>query len=79
MLVLRTHFSGGPQHRHGIELAIRQSSADLLQIGRGSLIGAPSAGTRVYRVGMEILTSTAVQYRLTTAGAWHNSLRAIEE
>ena len=39
MLILRT-LQWGSQHGHGIGLAIRQSSADLLQIERGSLYPA---------------------------------------
>lgn len=36
MLILQT-LQWGPQHGHGVGQAIRQSSADLLQIERGSL------------------------------------------
>lgn len=39
MLILRT-LQWGPQHGHGIGQAIRQSSAELLQIERGSLYPA---------------------------------------
>ncbi len=39
MLILRT-LQWGPQHGHGIGQAIRQSSADLLQVERGSLYPA---------------------------------------
>lgn len=39
MLILRT-LQWGPQHGHGIGRAIRRSSADLLQIERGSLYPA---------------------------------------
>ncbi len=39
MLVLRT-LQWGPQHGHGVGQAIRQSSADLLLIERGSLYPA---------------------------------------
>jgi PadR family transcriptional regulator PadR len=39
MLILRT-LQWGSQHGHGIGLAIRQSSAELLQIERGSLYPA---------------------------------------
>jgi PadR family transcriptional regulator PadR len=39
MLILRT-LRWGPQHGHGIGQAIRQSSADVLQIERGSLYPA---------------------------------------
>jgi len=39
MLILRT-LLWGPQHGHGIGQAIRHSSADLLQIERGSLYPA---------------------------------------
>ena len=39
MLILRT-LQWGPQHGHGVGQAIRQSSADLLQIERGSLYPA---------------------------------------
>jgi PadR family transcriptional regulator PadR len=39
MLILRT-LQWGPQHGHGVGLTIRQSSAELLQIERGSLYPA---------------------------------------
>src|ERR1700719_4709801 len=39
MLILRT-LQWGPQHGHGVGQAIRQSSAELLQIERGSLYPA---------------------------------------
>jgi PadR family transcriptional regulator PadR len=39
MLILRT-LRWGPQHGHGVGQAIRQTSADLLQIERGSLYPA---------------------------------------
>jgi len=39
MLILRT-LQWGPQHGHGIGQSIRQTSADLLQIERGSLYPA---------------------------------------
>src|SRR5580698_7315420 len=39
MLILRT-LKWGPQHGHGIGQAIRQQSADLLQVERGSLYPA---------------------------------------
>jgi transcriptional regulator len=39
MLILRT-LQWGPQHGHGVGQAIRQSSADLLLIERGSLYPA---------------------------------------
>src|SRR5688572_29609658 len=39
MLILRT-LQWGPQHGHGVGQAIRQSSAEVLQIERGSLYPA---------------------------------------
>jgi DNA-binding PadR family transcriptional regulator len=53
MLILRT-LQWGPQHGHGIGLAIRNSSGNVLQVERGSLYpalhrlrkqGAPDANT----------------------------------
>jgi PadR family transcriptional regulator PadR len=71
MLILRT-LQWGPQHGHGIGLAIRQSSADLLQIERGSLYPA------LHRLEVRGLISSewkssdlnrrAKYYKLTTAG-----------
>ena len=71
MLILRT-LQWGPQHGHSIGLAIRQSSAELLQIERGSLYPA------VHRLEARGLISSewksselnrrAKYYRLTAAG-----------
>ena len=71
MLILRT-LQWGPQHGHGVGQAIRQSSADLLQIERGSLYPA------LHRLEAQELISSewkasesnrrAKYYRLTPAG-----------
>src|ERR1700690_3651717 len=71
MLILRT-LQWGPQHGHGIGQAIRQSSADLLQIERGSLYPA------LHRLEVRGLLSSewrssdlnrrAKYYQLTPAG-----------
>ena len=71
MLILRT-LRRGPQHGHGVGQAIRQSSADLLQIERGSLYPA------LHRLEARSLISSewrssdlnrrAKYYRLTAAG-----------
>jgi hypothetical protein len=54
MLILRT-LQWGPQHGHGVGQAIRQSSADLLLIERGSLYPALHRleAKGLDRVGME--------------------------
>jgi len=74
MLILRT-LRWGAQHGHGVGLAIRQSSADLLQIERGSLYPA------LHRLEAQGLISSewkpsesnrrAKYYRLTVAGRKH--------
>jgi PadR family transcriptional regulator PadR len=71
MLILRT-LQWGPQHGHGVGQAIRQSSANLLQIERGSLYPA------LHRLEAQELISSewkaselnrrAKYYRLTAAG-----------
>src|SRR5438477_13214577 len=71
MLILRT-LRWGPQHGHGVGQAIRHSSADLLQIERGSLYPA------LHRLEAQRLISSewkaselnrrAKYYRLTAAG-----------
>src|ERR1700722_11142169 len=71
MLILRT-LQWGSQHGHGIGLAIRQSSADVLKIERGSLYPA------LHRLEDKALISSewkssdsnrrAKYYRLTAAG-----------
>ena len=71
MLILRT-LQWGPQHGHGIGQAIRHSSAELLQIERGSLYPA------LHRLEEQSLISSewkaselnrrAKYYRLTAAG-----------
>jgi PadR family transcriptional regulator PadR len=71
MLILRT-LQWGPQHGHGVGQAIRNSSADLLQIERGSLYPA------LHRLEAQGLISSewkasemnrrAKYYRLTPAG-----------
>jgi len=74
MLILRT-LRWGPQHGHGVGQAIRQSSADLLQIERGSLYPA------LHRLEAQGLISSewkssesnrrAKYYRLTPSGRKH--------
>ncbi len=71
MLILRT-LQWGPQHGHGVGQAIRRSSAELLQIERGSLYPA------LHRLEAQSLISSqwkasdlnrrAKYYRLTAAG-----------
>jgi PadR family transcriptional regulator, regulatory protein PadR len=71
MLILRT-LQWGSQHGHGIGLAIRQSSADVLKIERGSLYPT------LHRLEDKALISSewkssdlnrrAKYYRLTAAG-----------
>jgi len=71
MLILRT-LQWGPQHGHGVGQAIRHSSAELLQIERGSLYPA------LHRLGAQgwiasewkasELNRRAKYYRLTAAG-----------
>jgi transcriptional regulator len=71
MLILRT-LQWGPQHGHGIGQAIRQSSADLLQIERGSLYPAlhrlEERGLISSEWKASELNRRAKYYRLTAAG-----------
>jgi PadR family transcriptional regulator, regulatory protein PadR len=89
MLILRT-LRWGPQHGHGIGQAIRQSSADLLQIERGSLYPAlhrlEARGLISSEWRNSDLNRRAKYYQLTTAGdkellaeesKWKTMVRAI--
>ena len=71
MLILRT-LQWGSQHGHGIGLAIRQSSADLLQIERGSLYPAlhrlEARGLISSEWKSSDLNRRAKYYRLTAEG-----------
>jgi PadR family transcriptional regulator PadR len=71
MLILRT-LQWGPQHGHGVGQAIRQSSADLLQIERGSLYPAlhrlESRGLISSEWKSSDLNRRAKYYQLTAAG-----------
>ena len=71
MLILRT-LQWGPQHGHGVGQAIRQSSADLLLIERGSLYPAlhrlEARGLIESEWKASDLNRRAKYYRLTTAG-----------
>jgi PadR family transcriptional regulator, regulatory protein PadR len=71
MLVLRT-LQWRPQHGHGIGQAIRQSSADVLQIERGSLYPAlhrlEAQGFISSEWKQSELNRRAKYYRLTAAG-----------
>src|SRR5438552_16334831 len=71
MLILRT-LQWGPQHGHGIGQAIRRSSADLLQIERGSLYPAlhrlNAQGLITSEWKASDLNRRAKYYRLTAAG-----------
>jgi transcriptional regulator len=71
MLILRT-LLWGSQHGHGIGRAIRQSSADLLQIERGSLYPAlhrlEDRGLISSEWKSSDLNRRAKYYRLTAAG-----------
>ena len=71
MLILRT-LQWGPQHGHGVGQAIRQSSADVLQIERGSLYPAlhrlEAQGFISSEWKQSELNRRAKYYRLTTAG-----------
>jgi len=71
MLILRT-LQWGSQHGHGIGQAIRQSSADLLQIERGSLYPALHRLEDRRLISAEWKSSDlnrrAKYYRLTAAG-----------
>jgi PadR family transcriptional regulator len=71
MLILRT-LQWGPQHGHGIGVAIRQSSDDLLQIDHGSLYPALHRLERQKWIAAEWKQTENKQrakyYRLTPAG-----------
>ena len=71
MLVLRT-LQWGPQHGHGVGQAIRHSSADLLNIERGSLYPAlhrlEAQGLIESEWKASELNRRAKYYRLTAAG-----------
>jgi transcriptional regulator len=71
MLILRT-LQWGPQHGHGVGQAIRQSSADVLQIERGSLYPAlhrlEAQGYISSEWKQSELNRRAKYYRLTAAG-----------
>jgi PadR family transcriptional regulator, regulatory protein PadR len=71
MLILRT-LQWGSQHGHGIGQAIRQSSADLLQIERGSLYPAlhrlEARGLISSEWKSSDLNRRAKYYRLTADG-----------
>jgi PadR family transcriptional regulator, regulatory protein PadR len=71
MLILRT-LQWGPQHGHGIGQSIRHSSADLLQIERGSLYPAlhrlEAQGLIASEWKASELNRRAKYYRLTAAG-----------
>lgn len=71
MLILRT-LQWGPQHGHGVGQAIRQSSADLLLIERGSLYPAlhrlEARGLIASEWKASDLNRRAKYYRLTDAG-----------
>ncbi|HEY7305240.1 MAG TPA: PadR family transcriptional regulator [Bryobacteraceae bacterium] len=71
MLILRT-LQWGPQHGHGIGQAIRQSSADLLKVERGSLYPAlhrlEARGLISSEWKSSNLNRRAKYYRLTAAG-----------
>ena len=70
-LILRT-LQWGPQHGHGVGQAIRHSSADLLQIERGSLYPAlhrlEARGLITSEWKASDLNRRAKYYRLTAAG-----------
>ncbi|HLY16699.1 MAG TPA: PadR family transcriptional regulator [Bryobacteraceae bacterium] len=74
MLILRT-LQWGPQHGHGVGLAIRHSSADLLKIERGSLYPAlhrlEAQGLIASEWKASELNRRAKYYRLTAAGRKH--------
>jgi PadR family transcriptional regulator PadR len=71
MLILRT-LQWGPQHGHGVGQAIRQSSADLLLIERGSLYPAlhrlEARGMIASEWKASDLNRRAKYYRLTASG-----------
>src|SRR6266478_6708599 len=74
MLILRT-LQWGPEHGHGVGQAIRRSSADLLQIERGSLYPAlhrlEAQGLIAAEWKSSDLNRRAKYYRLTAAGREH--------
>jgi len=74
MLILRT-LQWGPQHGHGIGQAIRHSSAELLQIERGSLYPAlhrlEEQGLIAAEWSASDLNRRAKYYRLTAKGRKH--------
>jgi PadR family transcriptional regulator, regulatory protein PadR len=74
MLILRT-LQWGPQHGHGVGVAIRQESAELLQIERGSLYPALHRLEKQGLILSEWKNSDsnrrAKYYRLTAAGRKH--------
>ena len=74
MLVLRI-LQWGPQHGHGVGQAIRHSSADLLQIERGSLYPAlhrlEAQGLISSEWKASDLNRRAKYYQLTAAGRKH--------
>src|SRR5688500_4449762 len=71
MLVLRT-LQWGPQHGHGIGLAIRAQSDDLLKVETGSLYPAlhrlEKRGWLSAEWGVSEANQRAKYYRLTAAG-----------
>jgi PadR family transcriptional regulator, regulatory protein PadR len=71
MMILRT-LQGGPQHGHGIGVAIRASSDDELRIERGSLYPALHRLERQRWIAAQWRVSEhnqrAKYYRLTPAG-----------
>lgn len=89
MLILRT-LQRGAQHGHGVGQAIRQSSADLLKIERGSLYPAlhrlETRGLISSEWKSSDLNRRAKYYQLTAAGRkqltleqskWKNLVKAI--
>ena len=74
MLILQT-LQWGPQHGHGIGLAIRASSRDVLQVDHGSLYPALHRLARQGWIEAEWKLSEnrqrAKYYRLTAAGKKH--------
>lgn len=74
MLVLRI-LQWGPEHGHGIGLAIRHSSADLLKIERGSLYPAlhrlEAQGLISSEWKASDLNRRAKYFQLTAAGRKH--------
>ena len=79
MLILRT-LERGPQHGHGIGLAIRAGSEEFLHIERGSLYPALHRLEEQGWIDAEWSTSENKQraryYRLTRAGRKHLLLEA---